>query len=213
MSRSLQQYSAEIQKNRLSQSVIIRDFLRPNELKALLLYVQSRETKFEKSRVGQYSHKRAIVNARFRRSRVLFDLGKHRQLITSRLLRCLPLAIEKLGIPRFRVSRVVAQLTASNHGDFFKKHTDSSLHEGRMLTFIYYFYREPKAFSGGELRLYHTKVKNRQIVANKTFDTVVPRQNQVLFFPSFLLHEVLPVHCPTRLFADSRFTVNGWISK
>jgi SM-20-related protein len=207
------QFPAEIQNDRLSQFVIFSDFLRPKELDALLRYVQRHEEEFEKSRVGQYSHKRAIVNASFRRSRVLFDLGKHRELITLRLLRCLPLAIERLGTTRFRVSRVVAQVTASNNGDFFKKHTDSSLHEGRVMTFIYYFYREPKAFAGGELRLYHTQVKNRQIIAMKTFDTVVPQQNHVLFFPSFLLHEVLPVRCPTGLFADSRFTVNGWISK
>jgi Rps23 Pro-64 3,4-dihydroxylase Tpa1-like proline 4-hydroxylase len=38
-------------------------------------------------------------------------------------------------------------------------------------------------------------------------------QNQIVFFPSETLHEVLPVECPSGEFADSRFTVNGWLHR
>lgn len=33
----------------------------------------------------------------------------------------------------------------------------------------------------------------------------------IIFFLSRYMHEVLPVKCPSRNFADSRFTINGWI--
>jgi excisionase family DNA binding protein len=35
----------------------------------------------------------------------------------------------------------------------------------------------------------------------------------LVLFPSSYSHEVLPVKCPTRKFAHSRFTANGWIIK
>ena len=39
---------------------------------------------------------------------------------------------------------------------------------------------------------------------------MTPLQNQVVFFESHCLHEILPVSSPARGFADRRFTVNGW---
>jgi Rps23 Pro-64 3,4-dihydroxylase Tpa1-like proline 4-hydroxylase len=41
----------------------------------------------------------------------------------------------------------------------------------------------------------------------------VPQQNQIVFFPCSVLHEITPVECPSRAFADSRFTLNGWLHK
>jgi Rps23 Pro-64 3,4-dihydroxylase Tpa1-like proline 4-hydroxylase len=35
----------------------------------------------------------------------------------------------------------------------------------------------------------------------------------LLLFPSTNDHEVLPVRVPTGAFADSRFTINGWIHR
>jgi SM-20-related protein len=42
---------------------------------------------------------------------------------------------------------------------------------------------------------------------------IVPQPNQIVFFPCSLLHEITPVECPSRAFADSRFTLNGWLHK
>jgi SM-20-related protein len=35
----------------------------------------------------------------------------------------------------------------------------------------------------------------------------------LVVFPSRYLHEVLPVSCPSQTFADSRFTINGWVRR
>jgi Rps23 Pro-64 3,4-dihydroxylase Tpa1-like proline 4-hydroxylase len=45
------------------------------------------------------------------------------------------------------------------------------------------------------------------------YRAVVPEQNQIVFFRSELLHEITPVVCPSQAFADSRFTVNGWLHR
>jgi Rps23 Pro-64 3,4-dihydroxylase Tpa1-like proline 4-hydroxylase len=111
----------------------------------------------------------------------------------------------------FPVTHVEAQLTASNDGDFFCPHSDNS-HEkvvSRTLTFVYFFHREARPFEGGELLL-HDSYGDCQ---TGNYQTIVPQQNQVVFFPCSALHEITPVVCPSKAFADSRFTLNGWLHK
>jgi Rps23 Pro-64 3,4-dihydroxylase Tpa1-like proline 4-hydroxylase len=76
------------------------------------------------------------------------------------------------------------------------------------LTFVYFFHREPRRFAGGELRLFDTAQTERVSAKVEHFKLIYPLQNQVVFFPSSYVHEILPVICPSREFADSRFTVN-----
>jgi Rps23 Pro-64 3,4-dihydroxylase Tpa1-like proline 4-hydroxylase len=72
-------------------------------------------------------------------------------------------------------------------------------------------YREPQAFRGGALRLYDTQIDDHGNCKPGDFQTFYPAQNQIIFFPSRCLHEVMPVECPSQDFAASRFTVNGWL--
>jgi hypothetical protein len=74
----------------------------------------------------------------------------------------------------------------------------------RMLSAVYYFYAEPKAFTGGALRLYSFGMDAR----DGNFTDVQPEQNMLLVFPSSWVHEVLPVSCPSKRFSDSRFNIN-----
>jgi SM-20-related protein len=109
---------------------------------------------------------------------------------------------------------VEAQLTASNDGEFFRPHNDNA-HEAlerREMTFVYYFHCEPKGFRGGGLRIYESPLAPVPGI-DAPHATMPPRQNQVVFFPSHLMHEVRPTHVSSRAFADSRFTVNGWLHR
>lgn len=103
---------------------------------------------------------------------------------------------------------------ASNDGDFYKHHVDTgpSHYALRTVSFVYYFNRQPKAFSGGELALYDTDLATGEFdSARRT--TLDPLDNRLVLFPSAARHEILPVRCPSRDFADSRFTLNGWIRR
>jgi Rps23 Pro-64 3,4-dihydroxylase Tpa1-like proline 4-hydroxylase len=73
----------------------------------------------------------------------------------------------------------------------------------RTVSGVYYFYRQPKAFDGGELRLY--------AFGEEAFVDIEPSENAFVAFPSFAAHEVLPVTCPSGAFEDSRFSVNCWL--
>jgi Rps23 Pro-64 3,4-dihydroxylase Tpa1-like proline 4-hydroxylase len=113
----------------------------------------------------------------------------------------------------FPVNRSEVQITASNDGDFFRAHCDDSQDtvSSRRLTFVYFFHREPSQFDGGELRLHDSTNDGGQPIAAGSYQTIVPQQNQIVFFPCSTLHEITAVQCRSRAFGDSRFTVNGWL--
>jgi SM-20-related protein len=198
-----------------AECVVLDEFLTLPELNTLRQYVLDQEMRFEISEVLSPGVTGGAVDYEHRRSRVLMDLGGHERMIVDRLLTCLPRVLQKWGRDPFPISRVETQATASNHGDFFHCHSDNGAEAvaAREITFVYFFHREPKQFSGGELRIYDSRRENDNYVPTANYRTIVPEQNQLVLFASGLSHEITPVDCPSGEFADSRFTVNGWVHK
>jgi Rps23 Pro-64 3,4-dihydroxylase Tpa1-like proline 4-hydroxylase len=195
--------------------VLLDEFLAPAELNALTEHVLAHEADFCLSEVISPGNNLHGVDLDHRRSRVLTDLGEHQQIVVSRLQTCLPQVLEKIGISEFPIKRIEAQVTASNHGDFFRCHTDNGAGDiaSRDVTFVYFFHREPCAFHRGELRIYESRPQRDGVNSTLSYQSIVPEQNQMVVFPSSLAHEITPVECPSGLFADSRFTVNGWLHR
>jgi SM-20-related protein len=191
---------------------ILDEFLVAQELRGLLDYALSNAANFRPTEViGRDGV--GMFDPNTRRSRVLYDLGPYNAVFTDRLMTFLPHVLMRLGQPAFPVSKLEIQLTATNDCEFFHTHTDNDAHEvqGRRITFTYFFHREPLAFGGGELRIFDTVLQpdGRSSITGH-YRLVYPQQNQVVFFSSWCRHEILPVVCPSRDFANSRFTVNGW---
>ena len=114
----------------------------------------------------------------------------------------------KLGIPLFERGPTQVSMVAYADGAFYRKHLDTTLkprpgQATRQITFVYYFHREPKAFSSGALRLYDP-------LRRESLD-LEPRRDAFVAFPSWTAHEVLPVAC-RGAFADGRFAVNVWVT-
>ncbi len=130
-----------------SEWVTLDEFLAPPELSALTQYTLDREMEFSLSEVVSPGVPGGSVDFEHRRSRVLMDLGPHREVILRRLEACWPQVLKRLGRDPFPISRVEAQITASNDGDFFRWHTDNGQNEvaSREITFVYFFHREPEA--------------------------------------------------------------------
>ncbi len=198
-----------------SQCVVLDEFLAPQELDELVRYALQHEAEFQSSEVISPSGEPGVIDYSHRRSRVLMDLGKHQEIILKRIRGVLPLVLDKLEIEEFPVTHVEAQITASSDGDFFGAHSDDSQETiaSRRVTFVYFFHREPRQFEGGELRLHDSRSSAEPLISAGTYQTIVPQQNQIVFFPCSVLHEITPVECPSRAFADSRFTLNGWLHK
>jgi Rps23 Pro-64 3,4-dihydroxylase Tpa1-like proline 4-hydroxylase len=198
-----------------AQCVVLDEFLVPADLEALMQYALAREADFQLSEVISPGVSGGLVDFQHRRSRVLYDLGKTGTALVERIRACLPRILPKLNHDPFRISRIESQITASNHGDYFRWHCDDSQPEiaSREITFVYFFHREPREFSRGELRLYESRWNDGSYAPTDTCRTIVPQPNQLVLFDSSLAHEITPVECSSGTFASSRFTVNGWFHR
>lgn len=137
------------------------------------------------------------------------------EFMTARIKGVMPDVMRRLNISGFAIGNIDCQITASVDGSYFKAHTDAGL-DGpikRQLTYVYYFNREPKAFAGGELRIYDDTLSHGKLSATDSFQVVEPRHNSIVFFQAAVMHEVMPVTVSSRQFRDARFTVNGWVER
>ena len=116
------------------------------------------------------------------------------------------------------------ELNAYGDGAHFRPHIDIPIGknrrtvgaqegEDRVISAVYYFYREPKAFSGGALRLYRFGADAHAPGAEAASIAFEPRQNALVCFPSWAMHKVETVHCPSGRFADYRFGLNCWFCR
>ena len=200
--------AAPVNDDLISRYAQIDNFLTPAEKNKLIKYVLAKESEFVTTSTS--------TNAEdYRRSMVLHSFPEFSTLMVNRIKGIIPDVLRKLNIPSFPIGDIESQLTMHNDNNFYKLHNDSGSPDtaSRFFTYVYYFYREPKAFSDGELLIYDSKIENNFYVAADTFRTVEPRNNSIVFFLSRYMHEVLTVSCPSKAFADSRFTINGWVRK
>ena len=198
-----------------AQCVVLDEFLAPQELEELMRFTLEHEADFSASEVVSPSADGGVVNYEHRRSRVLLDLAQYQDLMLERIKAVLPQVLGKFGMEEFSIAGVEAQVTASNDGDFFHFHSDNGSDRvaSRHLTFVYFFHREPRQFEGGELRIHDAHLQHGAYVSAGSYQTIIPQQNQIVFFPCELLHEITPVNCASQHFADSRFTLNGWLRR
>ena len=176
----------------------------------LLSYAIDNEQRFEASKIGTVGE--GVVDPARRVSRFLRDLGTLKQDIRSRLLGLAPALIKQLGATPFAVAKAQVEIVAHGDGAFYRPHVDTSLDDPdddtvRLVSLVYYFHAEPRRFSGGALRLH---AMGSDGTSGSHVD-IEPQHNTLVSFPSWALHEVLPVRCPSRSFADSRFAINCWL--
>ncbi len=192
--------------------LVLEEFFAPSELLELWRYAQLREGAFTPSEVVGEAND-GEWDDDVRRSRVLYDVSTIYPLIAERIMAHLPLVTERLDLDPFTVREIELQVTSTNDGEWFRPHRDSGAGavRSRELTFVYYCHREPRAFRGGELRLYEPFADVDDPDGQSV--TIVPAQNAMVFFPSHYFHEVLPTWCPTGAFADARLTFNGWLHR
>ncbi|MCT7957749.1 2OG-Fe(II) oxygenase [Laspinema palackyanum] len=192
-----------------SKFLKIQNFLSEAENQRILNYVIENQGEFEDSRVG-------IDDPNYRRSRIFYYFQEFGDLIKERIKQVLPQVKEHLGILPFEITEIEAQITAHNDGHFYKTHNDNgdSVTATRTISYIYYFHREPKPFTGGQLRMYDTlKLSDTLYSMAESYTDIPPTNNSIVFFASGCFHEVRAVNCPSKNFPDSRFTLNGWIRK
>lgn len=191
-----------------AQFLQIDHFLANEDRLNLLEYVLDREADFVPTST-------ATGDLDYRKSWILYHFEAYENWMIQKITPFLPRLFDAWKIEPFAISQIEIQLTAHNNGHYYKIHNDNGSPDAatRTISYVYYFNREPTNFSGGALRLYDMRIENGHYVQAETYRDIQPVNNRIVFFPSHCLHEVLPISCRSRNFADSRFTLNGWVRR
>lgn len=193
--------------------VLIPDFMTEAERARILDFTLAHMEGFQAS--GAYSAKDPRNTALARRSRILD--GPHNSamadLIFPKLLALMPKLWPQLRMRPTPLNKLECQITAHGDGDFFDMHIDNGAPSiaHRLVSYVFYFHREPKQFSGGHLRLYHTKIEGGATACGSLAADIDPPGNSIIIFPPNIHHEVTPIRCASSALTDQRLTMNGWM--
>ncbi len=210
--------AAVLQSNQMTESVFfkppahgrITNWLGPEMVERLLDFARTQRDNFRVSGVWNDPERKNEIDLATRRSRKIKLLGGLRDEIEARVSTVLPEMCQQLGCPRYEPSKFEVELVAHGDGAFYAEHQDrypKSVLGRRIISAVYYFYRVPKSFSGGALRIYPIAGREK----SQVFVEIEPVNDTLIFFPSWFPHEVLPVNCPSGQFENSRFAINCWI--
>jgi len=187
---------------------VVDAFLDETSVETLLQLALSRQADFAPTKVD-HGNDAALIPA-YRASLMLRAREDLAPLFAARLGELAPVLAADMRLSAFEVWGIELELVAHGDGAFYKRHIDTKAggdaQSKRVLSGVYYFNHQPKAFSGGALRLYAIGDRER-------FIDIEPEHNRLLVFPSWAPHEVMPVSCPSGAFIDSRFAVNCWVRR
>jgi SM-20-related protein len=196
-------------------------FLPPDEHAALLDWVMARQQEFKPAGVGGKSEIDRL-DPDVRIGLTTRNLGPLRERLELLLATVLPVLMQQTGIKGPEPRSIELELAAHGDGAHYGAHLDIPVGEGRrsigarpgedrVLSAVYYFYNEPKGFSGGALRLYRFNAKPAEgPAADSEYIDIQPLNNSLVAFPSWATHEVRRVSCPSGAFRDYRFALNCW---
>jgi SM-20-related protein len=191
--------------------LILKDVLGPTMVEELLAHVELHQDDFQPAIIRSRRTGEARVNPRQRDCLFLRDLGPCRQAFEAFLRDAAPRMLSGLQLDKTNVEPRELEICAYGEGSHFGTHVDTNelADRVRVISCVYYFARTPRAFSGGELRLHGFPLGSTS--AEPTFVDVVPECDTLVAFPSWLRHEVLPVHVPSGKWSDCRFSINCWM--
>ena len=174
----------------------------------LLAHSMSHRHLFEDSTIAYPGDKK--VNPKRRISLKLKELGDLKGELEASWRSALPMMIETLGSQKFIPSKIDLAIVSHGDGAFFERHKDwpTGTPNPRVISGVYYFHSAPKAFSGGNLQLYSLGARDSGPRGQHV--SIEPENDSMVFFPSWFIHEVTPIQCPSGRFEDSRFALNCW---
>ncbi|WP_066558979.1 2OG-Fe(II) oxygenase [Croceicoccus bisphenolivorans] len=193
---------------------VIRDSFLPAGLHGELLeYALSQEDRFRPASTAGVDD--GVAEEGYRCALVHRDgLGPIKDRFRACVAAVLPEISATLGTPPPERPLFEMELVAHRDGAFYKRHIDThtqgtaSRREGvRILSLVYYFHRQPRHFTGGELAIFAFGPNPDPV------RLVEARDNRLTCFSSIAVHEVMPVSVAGNAFADARFAVNCWINR
>ncbi|HEY1506276.1 MAG TPA: 2OG-Fe(II) oxygenase [Stellaceae bacterium] len=178
-------------------------------MERLLDYVAQIRDEFQAAAVYRSGRPAGVADRTSRHCLRRPTIGPFEETLKPLVDALLPSALRLLGL--FEPTAVAREFEFCAYGDggLFAEHHDI-LPRGRprIVSCVYYFFREPVRFAGGELRLYAWP--QFAASAESAWIDIAPVCDSLVIFPSALRHEVRPVRCPSNDWRDQRFTINAW---
>ena len=193
---------------------LFEEFMTEADADRIMDHALANEAAFRDSTVSLSSQQESYAtDAQIRRSRILDDVGAVAPLVGRRLYETMPRIFQGLKMPPISFRTMECQISVHGDGDFFMTHTDNGLPNiaHRTMSYVYYVHREPKRFTGGQLRIYKTVIHEGLHSAGDLVADIDPPRNGLMVFPSYIQHEVARISCPSSALADLRVTLNGWL--
>jgi SM-20-related protein len=195
----------------MKEILCIQNFLGDSLRVQLLEFAIRSESRFDATLIGSSD---GAVRPSVRRSRRLCYIDELHHEFETRVRAVFPRLVQELGVMPFNLDRCEIEMAVHADADFYKRHVDTFTgsersHGGdRIISCVYYFYQLPRAFGGGELKLYPLPTTTRRAT-----DPIIvaPENDLFVAFSSWMPHEVLPVRFPSQDFAKARFSVNCWL--
>lgn len=183
----------------ISRYYQLEQFLAENEYNKLLDYLGKQQAAYESSDRGP-----ALAES----------FAELRNLLSNRVQEALPEVLSQLGIAAFPLPEIETVLYPEPlRSDRVLWDNGASENERRVLSFIYYFYRLPKAFAGGELLLYDSQIENGVCIPAESFKSIRPTQNSIVFFLSSYAYQIQPLSPASLPLAETCFKFQGWLRR
>ena len=190
--------------------VWMRNFLAPMQCERLSILATERSARFAPARTGKKGATNVDPEARITLESDHRTLQAFRPWFILKIRGVVPEVLARLRMEDIGRYGIRMDMRVYLTGGFYRAHTDGwyDPDHPRKLSFVYFFHREPRRFSGGDLLLYDTDADtaDRSFAA---FSRIVPLRNSIVFFPSVSWHQVTHVQCETNDFQDGRWAVNG----
>jgi Rps23 Pro-64 3,4-dihydroxylase Tpa1-like proline 4-hydroxylase len=194
--------------------VVIKNFLPRSFHETLLPFVLSVQDKLEPAKVSGLDGQGAY-NPDMRESLELPGECDVKTRFGAHIGEILPAIIPRLHVPPFEIGNMDVKVRAYLDGHFFKVHMDSPPQVDkicrRKVSFTYFFHNLPRGYTGGDLLLFDTHLERNRFTTSG-FTSIAPEDNLLVLFPSPYYHSVVPVSCPSKLYVNSRFVINGHVS-
>jgi Rps23 Pro-64 3,4-dihydroxylase Tpa1-like proline 4-hydroxylase len=198
------------------------DFLPAERHRQLLDWTLANSERFRPATVA--SRDGTIVDPADRVAFTTRELGSELDWLHARFEEAFADLRTQVPTSMHQVRHIELELAAHGDGAHFAPHVDvpvgkrrqplgtrPDLPHDRLLSAVYYYHSEPKRFDGGNLRLYRFGFDPQGSGTDRdSFVEFEPSQNSLVAFPTWALHEVREVRCPSREFRDFRFAVNCW---
>ena len=182
------------------------DILSNTELDRAFRVLIKQAVQFKAARIGTNQVRKTTRHSVFIEGSEFKTL---RESFRERIKPCIAQAFDTFGITPPEKQRYELQMTSHADGDFYRRHVDVGPVYAHVLSYVYYFNKTPKAFSGGELQLFDTDTQSNTSGINMT--SIEPLHNSLIVFPSNYYHQVCTVKLPNADRTWGRQTINGWL--